>query len=71
MLWYGEDAPSISAAWQRRRRRRMRSFALRIAPLRRIIHRCRRRYDVLVIDGPPLPEQPALRRSGAISSTGR
>jgi succinoglycan biosynthesis transport protein ExoP len=59
VLWYGEDAPSILPLGN------VAGGALAAllsgSALRRIIHRCRRLYDVLVIDGPPLPDQPALR----------
>jgi succinoglycan biosynthesis transport protein ExoP len=59
ILWYGEDAPSIlplgNAAGAAL------AALLSGSALRRVVHRCRRLYDVLVIDGPTLPEQPALR----------
>lgn len=59
VLWYGDDAPSVLPLGALDSGER--EALLAGAPLRRIIHRCRRRYDALVIDGPPLLEAPALR----------
>ena len=57
VLSYGEDTPSILPLGDAR------GVGIEAlpsgAPLRRLIHRCRRRYDTLVIDGPSMLETPS------------
>ncbi|WP_158815567.1 GumC family protein [Methylocapsa sp. S129] len=59
VLWYDEDAPSILPLGGAGGAEI--DALLSGAPLRRVIHRCRRRYDTLVIDGPSILEAPAAR----------
>ena len=65
VLWYGEEAPSILPLGG--------SGGARIddllsgAPLRRVIHRYRRRYDTLVIDAPSVVEAPAVRELASVA----
>jgi polysaccharide biosynthesis transport protein len=59
VLWYGDDAPSVLPLGGGRGDQV--DALLSGAPLRRIIHRCRRQYDALVIDTPSVLAAPAVR----------
>ena len=63
VLWYGEEAPESILPLGGSGGARIGAL-LSSAPLRRVIHRYRRRYDTLVIDAPSVEEAPAVRGPG-------